>query len=134
MKTYFGILFFAALLVGCNPEKEENRNTTMPDRLIGVEITYDYSGGRSYAVKFEEEGVSYRFLSGSKPEKWFGVFPHNHLITESNEHLVSWHEPKRKDYVTLLINFEKEILYGSAILSGKKVHFEKATINKIQEP
>lgn len=123
------------LVLSCgNNKTESSENLSYPDKLIGVEIRYTYTGGNEYAVKFEEEGVSYQFRSGSKPDKWWGKYPHNHMITTSNEHLVSWHEPKKGDYVTLLINFEKNLLYGSAILGGKKVHFQEATIHEIKKP
>ena len=44
--------------------------SSLKRELSGTEITYNYTSGRSYNVKFEEAGVSYRYLTGSKPEKW----------------------------------------------------------------
>lgn len=118
------------LLVGCQ-STEQNLNSKMPDELLGVVLQYTYSEGNEYKLKFEEHGISYQFRSGSKPDKWWGEFEYNHILTEGNEHLVSWHEPGYNDYVTLLINFDKQILYGSGILGGKTVHFQKAKITKI---
>ncbi|NOQ70594.1 MAG: hypothetical protein GQ574_01250 [Crocinitomix sp.] len=120
-------------LISCNSTKE-NENLKMPEKLLGVILQYTYSEGNEYAVKFEAEGVSYQYRSGRSPEVWFGKFPYNHMITESNEHFVSWHEADKGDYVTLLINFDTNTLYGSAILSAKKVHFQKAEISKITKP
>jgi len=105
---------------------------SLPTRdLNGTDITYDYTSGRSYNVKFEEAGVSYRYLTGSKPEKWWGPFPYQAFQIEKNEYLASWFEEGYGDYVTLLINFNNNLLYGSAILSGKKVHFHGAKIVKV---
>lgn len=44
--------------------------------LNGTDITYEYTNGRSYNVKFEESGISYHYPTGSKPEKWWGPFPY----------------------------------------------------------
>lgn len=73
--------------------------------LNGVNITYDYTNGRSYAVKFEEAGASYRYLSGSKPEKWWGPFPYKAFEIEKDVYMAGWFEEGYGDYVTILINF-----------------------------
>ena len=100
--------------------------------LNGTNITYHYTSGRSYNVKFEEAGVSYRYLSGSKPEKWWGPFPYQAFEVEKNVYLAAWFEEGYGDYVTLLINFNNNLLYGSAILSGSTVHFHGARIAKVK--
>lgn len=104
----------------------------LPTRTLNnTNITYNYTSGRSYNVKFEEAGVSYRYLTGSKPEKWWGPFPYQALEVERNVYYASWFEEDYGDYVTLLINFNNKLLYGSAILSGKTVHFHGANIVKV---
>jgi len=110
----------------------EASELSLPTRqLNGTNITYNYTSGRSYNVKFEEDGVSYRYLSGSKPEKWWGPFPYKAFKVDSNVYLASWFEKDDGDYVTLLINFNNNTLYGSAIISGKTVHFYGAKIVKV---
>ena len=111
--------------------------TEVPDRLIGIEMQYIYDNENDleFALKFTEEGVKYQYKNGTKPNKWWGPFPHNYTETESGEHLVSWFEANKGDYVTLLINFDKKILYGSGILyPKKKVHFHKAEIIRLEIP
>jgi len=104
--------------------------STPTQELNGTNISYNYTSGRSYNVKFAEEGVSYRYLSGSKPETWWGPFPYQAFKVEDDVYMASWFEEGYGDYVTLLINFNTKLLYGSAILSGKTVHFHGATIVK----
>ena len=109
----------------------EAAELSLPTRdLNSTNITYNYTSGRSYNVKFEEKGVSYRFLSGAKPEKWWGPFPYQAFKIEDEVYFASWFEEGYGDYVTLLINFNNNLLYGSAILSGKTVHFHGAEIVK----
>lgn len=71
------------------------------------------------------------YLTGSKPGKWWGSFPYQAFEVDNNVFLTSWFEEGYGDYVTLLINFNNNLLYGSAILSGKTVHFHGAKIVKV---
>jgi hypothetical protein len=106
--------------------------TLLTQALDGTNITYTYSGGRSYHLKFEPEGISYRYLTGSKPDKWWGPFPYKAMVTAQGEFLVAWFEQGYGDYITLLINLEAELLYGSGIIKGSSTHFEKAHISQIR--
>jgi len=99
-------------------------------QLNGTNITYHYTSGRSYNVKFEEDGISYRYLTGTKPKKWWGPFPYKAFNLANNIYLASWFEQGYGDYVTLYLDFNNNSLYGSAILSGKDVHFHGAKIIK----
>jgi len=104
------------------------------DELDGTVMTYKYSGNNAYNVKLVDGNLSYRFLSGSKPEAWWGPFPYEAVKTENGEYMLAWYEESYGDYVTLLINIEGKYLYGSAIIVGKngtKTHFQKAQISKI---
>lgn len=96
--------------------------------LNGTDITYEYTNGRSYNVKFEESGISYHYPTGSKPEKWWGPFPYQAFKIDSKVYFASWFEEGYGDYVTLLINFHNGLVYGSAILEGKTVHFHGAKL------
>lgn len=102
--------------------------------LNGTNITYEYTSGLSFNVKFKKEGVSYHFLTGPKPDKWWGPFLYQAFEVEKDVYFVSWFEKGYGDYVTLLIYFNENILYGSAILSGEKVHFHGAKIVDVERP
>jgi phenolic acid decarboxylase len=128
MKNIVMMLYCLFLLGGA--EAVELSSATRA--LNGAAITYDYTSGRSYNVKFEEAGVSYRYLSGPKPGVWWGPFPYQAFEVEKNIYFASWFEAGYGDYVTLLINFNSGLLYGSAILSGKEVHFHGAKIREVK--
>lgn len=118
------ILFFPCGLLA--------QNLALPtQKLDGTDITYNYTSGRSYHVRFDEGGVSYRYLSGSKPGKWWGPFPYKAFEVDDNVFMASWFEKDYGDYVTLLINFNNNLLYGSAIISGDQVHFHGARIVRV---
>lgn len=91
-------------------------------------ITYEYTSGRSYNVKFEPQGVSYRYLTGPRPERWWGPFPYQAMKVADDVYFASWFEEGYGDYVTLLIDLNRRVLHGSAILRGSEVHFHAARI------
>ena len=122
------ILLFAGFM-SCDNEKDFNSN--LPEELVGLDIQYKYANDREYNVKLEEEGLSYRYVSGSKPEKWWGPFPYHHYELEDELQVIAWFEEGYGDYVTLIINLDEKTLFGSAIIQGKDVHFEPAKINKL---
>lgn len=131
MKRTIFITAFTLILFSCKPT---NENLNLPDQLLGVEMSYKYSGGNEYTVKFEEAGLSYQYRTGTSPDKYWGPFTYNHMMTDNNEHFVSWFEPGYGDYVTLLINFETNVIYGSAIIVGKTTHFQKGNIQSTKNP
>ncbi|MCT4580376.1 MAG: hypothetical protein N4A35_03080 [Flavobacteriales bacterium] len=133
MKVFFYLFTFVIFAYSCKNSSNQN-NIKVPENLEGVEMHYTYSGGNEYAVKFEKGGMSYQYRTGGKPNKWWGKFPYNYMKTENNEHFVSWFEKGYGDYVTLLINYDQNILYGSAIIRGKMVHFQKAKIRQVILP
>ena len=101
--------------------------------LDGVEMTYQYSGGNSYNLKFENGTISYRFLNGSRPEKWWGPFVYKASKTDNNDYFLSWYEESYGDYVTQLLNPSKKTLFGSALIIKRDkniFHFEKAIISE----
>lgn len=127
MKSLVGLILIIAFTVTLKAAE-----LSLPTRVLnGTSISYDYTSGRSYNVKFEEAGVSYRYLTGSAPETWWGPFPYEAFEVESNVYFASWFEEGYGDYVTLLINLNSNLLYGSAILPGDRVHFHGAKIIKV---
>ena len=102
--------------------------------MNGSQITYHYSSGRAYNVKFEEQGLSYRYLTGSKPDTWWGPFPYQAIKLTNEQYFLSWFEKGYGDYVTLLVNYKNNTVHGSAILRGEEVHFHAAELVKFERP
>lgn len=126
LKYFLFLGFLASSLVMADELAKETR------KLDGLAITYKYTSNRAYNVKFELEGVSYRYLTGSKPEKWWGPFSYSAFEVQKNQYMVAWFEEGYGDYVTLLVNFDTNLLYGSAIIAGDEVHFHGANILKVE--
>ncbi|PCJ29961.1 MAG: hypothetical protein COA90_10850 [Gammaproteobacteria bacterium] len=126
------LLVLALFISNANAaESELNELVEKTRKLNGTTISYEYTSGKAYNVKFEEAGVSYRYLTGSKPALWWGPFPYQAFEVEDNVFMAAWFEQGYGDYVTLLVNLNNNLLYGSAILRGEDVHFHGAKINTI---
>lgn len=126
-------LYNAAAVLGVAPAAEgENSSGEYTGDLDGLSLTYDYTSGRSYNVKIEPTGVSYRYLTGADPSRWWGPFPYQAMKVKDNVYFFAWFEKEHDDFVTLLINLDERILHGSALLGGNEVHFHSAKIVDIQ--
>ena len=132
MKIFYKLAFVVWLITSANNVFAEDLNPSTR-ALDGTAITYNYTCGRAYHVKFEPDGVSYQYLTGSKPDKWWGPFPYTAFEVADNTYLAAWFEEGYGDYVTLHINFNNNLLYGSAILQGETVHFHGAKIVKVEK-
>ena len=99
MKSIVGLILIIAFTTTLNAAEL----SSLTRALNGTSISYDYTSGRSYNVKFQEEGVSYRYLSGSKPEQWWGPFPYEAFEVEQNVYFTSWFEEGYGD-VRYIIN------------------------------
>ena len=127
MKNAMSLLvLLAGFCVGSTNVTAAEAETTR--ELNGTTIPYVYTNDRAYKVNFEAAGASYRYLTGSRPDKWWGPFPSQTIRVRENQYFTSWFEEGYGDYVTLLINFDESKLYDSAILRGEEVHFHSARI------
>ena len=132
MKIFYKLSLLVWLLLSATNVFADDLNPSTR-ALDGKAITYNYTSGRSYHLKFEPNGISYQYLTGSKPDKWWGPFPYTAFEVADNTFLASWFEEGYGDYVTLHINFNNNLLYGSAILQGETVHFHGAKIVKVEK-
>ena len=106
--TIIGLLLFSCTTENNTPEE-------FPSSLNGTELTYQYSEGNSYNLKFNNDSVSYRFLTGPKPEAWWGPFKYDAVKRENGESFLSWYEHGYGDYITPLISADKKTLYSVVI-------------------
>ena len=109
----------------------------MTKAMEGTELNYNYTGGNAYNVKLTTEGLSYQFLAGSKPEKWWGPFEYKAMSKDKGEYIISWFEDGFGDHVTLIVDFEKRQLFGSALVFSKKgvyKHLQMANIKSFKAP
>ncbi len=125
------LVFAFTIISSCSTNSIETS-----DSMNGVEMTYQYSEGNSYHLKFINDSVSYQFLSGSAPQTWWGPFEYSYLQRDNGEYFLSWYEHGYGDYITLLIDNDKKSLIGSGIIIKKNepiIHFQKAIISEFKD-
>ncbi len=95
--------------------------------LAGTSLTYHYEGGRKYKVRFTADAMSYlRFDIPGR--EWVEGVPYIARKLDNGIYLVNWHRPERVEYVTIVYDFNKRLMYTSALLEGKERHFDTARI------
>jgi hypothetical protein len=99
----------------------------LTQELAGTELTYHYDGGRKYQVRFAAQTVSWLRLD-VPGRSWESGTPYIARKIGDGLYYVNWHRPERTEYITILFDFEKRVMYTSALLEGKDRHFESARI------
>ena len=132
MKHLFVILCFLStpLQLIATESAEKSNETQLTDKLNGTTLTYTYSGGWKFTIKYSSDGVSYTMHNYNTP--WSKLFPYKSIEVSKDVYFTSWFDTGRNDYVTHLIDLNKKHLYGSVLLDKKKIHFEQAIINEIK--
>lgn len=92
---------------------------TMTRALNGTTISYLYANGLSFAVRIEEEGISFRRL-GDEPRDWSQSYPYQAFEVADDMFMLSWYEDDTGDFVTLVIDFSNDLLYGGAYFAADK--------------
>ena len=99
--------------------------------LAGTELIYHYDGGRKYQVRFAAETISWLRLDVAG-RSWESGTPYVARKVGDNLYYVNWHRPERTEYITILFDFDKRVMYTSALLEGKDRHFESARIVELK--
>jgi hypothetical protein len=99
--------------------------------LAGTELTYHYDGGRKYHVRFAEDTISWLRLD-VPGRSWESGTPYIARKIGDNLYYVNWHRPERTEFITILFDFNKRVMYTSALLEGKDRHFESARIVELK--
>ena len=95
--------------------------------LAGTSLTYHYDSGRKYKVRFTADTMAY--LRFDVPDRdWVEGVPYIARKLDNGVYLINWHRPERVEYVTIVYDFNKRLMYTSALLEGKERHFDSARI------
>jgi hypothetical protein len=103
----------------------------LTSELAGTELTYHYDGGRKYQVRFAADTISWLRLD-VPGRTWESGTPYIARKISENLYYVNWHRPQRTEYITILFDFDKRVMYTSALLEGQERHFESARIVELK--
>ncbi len=118
--------FFAVLVLLLSFNLWAKIETKLSDDLARTSITYEFSNGQVYNVKFlNDEELSYRFVSGSNPDRWWGRYQYQVQKVSEHEYFFAWYEEGY--YATVLLNRNTKEVFGSSI-AGENTYFLKGKI------
>jgi hypothetical protein len=120
-----------AVLVCATTQVRSEVGSVLTQELAGTTLTYHYEGGRRYDVRFSAETISWKRLDVPGRE-WESGTPYIARKISDNLFYVNWHRPERVEYITILFDFDKRVMYTSALLEGKERHFESAKIVELK--
>lgn len=106
--------------------------------LDGVSLTYYYQSGWGVSMAFTDGTLSYEWVAGPPTGAANADVPYRSRKVGPRAYLVSFHEPENANYVTLLLNFDQNVMAGTALLGygGEEatVHFQGGVIETALTP
>ena len=133
MKISFRLIFLSIVfLIVSLPSLAQNNE---PQLLDGMEIEYTYTDGGAVIVTFYDGLVKFRWVAGHNQGATGEDFNYRTHKISDDIYLVNWQMPDEQNFVNLLINFETNSLYGSALMAyateQEFIIFDEAVITRI---
>ena len=104
--------------------------------LDGTEIEYTYTDGGAVIVTFYDGLVKFRWIAGPNEGATGEDFDYRTHKISDDVYLVNWQMLDAQNFVNLLINFETNMLYGSALMAyateQEFIIFDEAVITRIE--
>lgn len=120
MKKLITLLFimFASLSTLVAQEKQSEH------LLDGTSMEYYYQTGMAIHLELYGGMLKYKWIAGPRKGKGNQDLPYKSRKIGDKMYLVSWLEESHPDYMTLIFNFNNNVMYSSGILRfGTKDQF-----------
>ena len=102
------------LLLGATFSQAQSNNSE--HLLDGMSFKYYYQNGSGLSVYFEDGKFNYEWIVGPRKGNKGNDVPYKSRKMGNDLYLVNFHEKHKPDFVTLVFNFEQNVMYSSAIL------------------
>lgn len=111
------LLFLSApLTVQAQPGDAEFAPNAPEHLLDGTSFNYFYQNGSGLRIAFYDGMVQYEWIAGPRTGNRAADLAYRSRQMAEDLYLVSWHEPSKPDYVTLVVNLNNNVIYSSSIL------------------
>ena len=102
------------LLVGTAYSQAQNKE---PEHLLdGTSLNYYYQSGSGLSASFKDGKFNYEWIVGPRKGNKGNDIPYKSRKIGDEMYIVNFHEKHKPDFVTLIFNFEQNVMYSSAIL------------------
>lgn len=107
-----------------------------PPLLDGTKVTYYYQNGWGAHVEFKDGKLKYQWISG--PRKGHGNKDLEYRSRKIGDkvYVINWLEKSHPDFMTLIFNFDNNVMYSSGILrfatKDQSIVFDGGIIQKLE--
>ena len=111
-------LLSVALSSAQSETTEENKfQFGKPEHFLdGYSLNFQYQDGTALHMEFYNGKAKYEWVAGPAKGNGNTDIPYRSRKIGSNLYLINWHEVDKKDYLTLVFDFEKMLMHSSIIV------------------
>ncbi len=113
-KNTLSIIF---IFVGFTVFSQDSSSLESDEYLLdGTSFTYQYQSGSAIDISFANGKLTYEWIAGRNAGNSIKTYPYKSRKLDNGIYLVGWHEPKLKNYITLVYNFNNNTCASSVIV------------------
>lgn len=111
-------LFSTGLSFAQSKTSEENKfQFEQPEHFLdGYSLNFQYQDGTAIHMEFYNGKAKYEWVAGPAKGNGNKDIPYRSRKIGSDLYLINWHETDKKDYLTLVFDFEKMLVHSSIII------------------
>ncbi len=83
--------------------------------LNGTSFTFQYQNAGAMDVSFADNQLTYKWIAGRNAQEPQQSYAYKSRKLDTDMYLVNWHEPDKKNYVTMVFNFKNNTCAVSVI-------------------
>ena len=112
------VLIAALICIGVTTHGQEVNHVNAEEYLLeGYRFIYQYQSGSAIYIAFTEKELTYQWIAGKNAGKPAKTYPYKSRKLDTGVYLVNWHEPKLKNYISLVYNFNNNTCASSVIVN-----------------
>lgn len=113
MKKLSFLLWIGIACFTINLHAEEKK----PQHLLdGTSMNYYYQNGSAIHLKFYDGLLKYEWITGPRKGHGNQDLPYNSRKIDERMYVINWLEKSHPDFMTLIFNFNNNVMYSSGIL------------------
>ncbi|MCM4152925.1 hypothetical protein DHD05_15135 [Arenibacter sp. N53] len=111
-------LFSVGLSLAQSKTKDENNfQFGQPEHFLdGYSLNFQYQDGTAIHMEFYNGQAKYEWVAGPAKGNGNKDIPYRSRKIGSDLYLINWHETDKRDYLTLVFDFEKMLVHSSIIV------------------
>ncbi|WP_120752635.1 hypothetical protein [Aquimarina sp. BL5] len=111
------ILFLVMLVFSLFSFSQTSNSLDKEEYLLdGYNFTYQYQTGAAVDISFNGRKLTYQWIAGRNAGKPPKTYVYKSRKLDSGVYMVNWNEPKLKNFITLVYNFNTNTCASSVIV------------------